>query len=163
MITQETLKEVLHYDPKTGLFTRLKGGSGPNNFIGAIAGFLDDKGYVQICIKNKYYRAHRLAFLYMIGKFPLLYVDHIDGIKTNNKWNNLREATNSQNLQNQKKANSTNLSTGLLGAHKRKNGLITASIMLNGKLKHLGYFKTSEEAHERYLEEKRRIHEFNTL
>ena len=163
MLTQERLKELLHYDPETGLFTRLK--SLGKSKVGNIAGCLNPEGYIQIKINYVLYRAHRLAFLYMTGKLPYDDVDHINGIRHDNKWSNLRECDNSQNMHNRKKAHKNNKSSGLLGVSSSSNGNGTfrATIWLNNKHKQLGTFKTKEEAHERYLEAKRELHEFNTL
>jgi hypothetical protein len=87
-ITAERLRELMHYDPTTGVFTR------------KIAGFLDDLGYVRIGIDGGKYKAHRLAVLYMTGKWPKNHVDHQDQNRSNNRWDNLREATHSQNMAN---------------------------------------------------------------
>jgi hypothetical protein len=160
MITQERLKKLFHYDPSTGFFTRLISMGTASK--GSISNRRDRYGYISIQIDYKDYLAHRLAFLYMTGKFPEIDIDHKDSIKHHNWWDNLREATESQNQQNLKKARVDNKSTGLLGSSFYK-GKYVSKIMLNGKSKHLGYFNTAIEAHERYVEEKRKIHEFNTL
>ena len=98
MITQARLKELLTYDPETGYFTRNVNVKGAN--AGERAGTITAKGYIAIGIDRKHYLAHRLAFLYMTGEWPKELVDHKDTIKINNKWENLREATNSQNKRN---------------------------------------------------------------
>jgi len=162
MLTQERLKELLHYSPETGLFTRIIKSAKKVN-IGDIVGYLDKShGYITISIDYTNYYAHRLAFLYMTGKFPKDQVDHIDGIKHHNKWLNLRDANNSENQQNQKKAFKNNKSTGVLGVYSSGENFIT-KIGINGKQKYLGTFKTIEEAHSAYIEAKRRLHEFGTL
>ncbi len=99
MITQERLKEVLRYEPDTGNFIWL---ISPrfNVPIGTIAGSENSVGYINIRIDTKLYPAHRLAWLYMTGSFPNQDLDHIDRVRTNNKWSNLREATDSQNYLN---------------------------------------------------------------
>ena len=92
MLTKKQLKQVLHYNPDTGIFTWLIKISGVKP--GDIAGTKrkhDGKTYILISINGKKYRAHRLAFLYMIGRFPIELVDHEDGDGINNKWNNIRE------------------------------------------------------------------------
>lgn len=98
-LTQERLKELLHYDPETGVFIWNKSGFG----------FKKDKitnclhknsGYIVIRVNNKLYKAHRLAFLYMEGYLPENEVDHIDRNRSNNKWNNLREVSRSCNVRN---------------------------------------------------------------
>ena len=102
MITQSQLKELLHYDPETGVFTRLKSTTS-NARICDIAGYKKQDGYLLIGINIKQYFAHRLAFLYMTGKFPQKQIDHINTIRDDNRWSNLREANNQQNSYNQTK------------------------------------------------------------
>lgn len=162
-ITQERLKYLFNYNEDTGLFTRLVT-IHYNAKSGDIANHVDKStGYVSFNIDGRIYYAHRLAWFYKTGKWADK-IDHIDGIKTNNKWINLRNGTHAQNLQNYKKANSHNKS-GLLGAHMVNNNPnhFTSEIIKNGKRKFLGTFKTAEEAHKAYLEAKRKLHEFNTL
>lgn len=161
MITQERLKEVLNYNPDTGLFTRLVRTAYCTK-VGDIAGTLDGNGYIAIRIDYKQYPAHRLAFLYMTGKWPENDTDHADGVRSNNKWTNLRDATRSQNCENQKKAHINNKSSGLLGAYPNGKGFY-AMIQIKGKRKYIGTFETKELAHEAYLNAKRELHEFNTL
>lgn len=98
MITQEYLKSILNYDPLTGILTWVNSSRGGWN--GKEAG-TPCIGYLRITINKKNYLAHRLAWLYIYGKFPDGILDHIDGDKTNNRINNLREATFSQNVMNQ--------------------------------------------------------------
>jgi len=94
MITQKELKELLHYNPDTGIFTRLiKTASSVQ--IGDVAGCKHKaNGYIIINVLGIPYRAHRLAWLYMTGRWPKHQVDHDDHIRHNNKWSNLFEATN---------------------------------------------------------------------
>lgn len=158
-LTAERLKEVLRYDAETGHFYCLIG-RGSNAKIGMRAGSIYD-GYIRIKIDKVLYRAHRLAWLYVTGKWPLYEVDHIDGIRSNNQWANLRDATKSQNLQNQKKACKSS-QTGILGVSKNGSGF-SAYIRVDGKQRYLGTFKTPEQAQEIYLKEKRAIHSHNTL
>jgi hypothetical protein len=95
-LTQEYLKSILHYCPDTGIFIWLKPTSNRVS-VGKQAGSLEIFGYITISINGLPYKAHRLAFLYMLGKFPIEEVDHIDNIRCNNAWVNLRECTSSQN------------------------------------------------------------------
>jgi len=161
MLTQERLKELLHYCPETGVFTRIARIQSIN--IGDIAGGVTSYGYWSILIDYKHYQAHRLAWIYVNGMWPKDYIDHINGIKNDNRIINLREANKSQNGQNKKKAHK-NTSTGLLGASFHKiTGKYASQIKVNGKSKHLGLFKTPQDAHQAYLTAKRQLHEFNTL
>jgi hypothetical protein len=101
MLDQKTLKKMLNYDPETGEFTWIMI---PNNTIklGRIAGKLMPNGYTNIRVKKRNYYAHRLAFLWMTGKFPKETVDHINHNKSDNRWNNLRPASYSENMINVK-------------------------------------------------------------
>ena len=161
MLTQEELKLKLHYDESTGVFTRLASKKGVK--VGDIAGYLRPDGYIEISINNKSYLAHRLAWLYVTGEFPINHLDHLSGIKNDNKWLNLREATQAQNLQNQTKPRSDNKS-GYLGVYFHNHaGKFQAQIQLNGKRTHLGLFDTAALASQAYLSKKREIHEFCTI
>ena len=99
MLTVERLKELLHYEPLTGIFTwRVRRGFRAT--VGTVAGYIDDDGYVCITIECRRYRAHRLAWFYMTGDWPDPECDHEDTNKINNRWLNLRQATGSQNQAN---------------------------------------------------------------
>ena len=99
-ITQKRLKEILHYDPETGIFT-WKVKFCRKICIGDTAGHLMPIGYVIIIIKGVKYYAHRLAFIYMNGEPLKNYVDHLNHIKNDNRWVNLREVTRKANSRNQ--------------------------------------------------------------
>lgn len=99
MITQEELKKLIHYDPETGIFVRLVTKNG-GAVAGKEAGCLEKDGYRHIQIRGKKYFSHRLAFLYVTGHFPPEMVDHINNIRNDNRWKNLRMANCSQNQQN---------------------------------------------------------------
>lgn len=133
---QEQLKAVLRYDPETGIFTRLSNG--------AIAGSIKTKGYRYIGIGSRRYRAHRLAFLYMTGSMPKQ-VDHKNGIRDDNRWENLRDASHSQNCQNAitRKDNTS----GVKGVfwHKDKKYWI-ARLKVDGKQHVVGHYKEIAEA-----------------
>ena len=96
-LTQDRLKELLHYDPDTGVFTRRVSLNGNNAIAGSRAGSPDSKGYILIKIDGVLRRAHRLAFLYMTGGAPPEFVDHINRVKDDNRWVNLRPATSREN------------------------------------------------------------------
>ena len=111
-LNQSRLKELLAYDPDTGVFTRLVK-SNRNVRIGAVAGTCDSKGYGQISVDGKLYRAHRLAWLWMTGAWPVAQLDHRNGVRHDNRWENLREATNGEN--NQNAAIRSNNTSGFMG------------------------------------------------
>jgi hypothetical protein len=96
-LTQEILKEYLRYNPDTGEFTRIKG---RKDLIGTRAGSVTEQGYRIIYLLGQYQKEHRLAVLYMTGKFPLVWVDHINHKVDDNRWCNIREATKSENQYN---------------------------------------------------------------
>lgn len=143
MLTQERLKELLHYDPDTGFFTRLV--SRGRAKAGDVAGSETDQGYIRIKIDLEDHQSHRLAFLYMTGRFPEHEVDHISGRRSDNRWVNLRTATSLENGRNQKRP-ITNRS-GVLGVHwHRRSGKWSAQIQVNSSGKHLGLFEEFNDA-----------------
>lgn len=156
-LTQNQLKSVLHYNEETGVFTWISGHRKHKQ-----AGHTAAPAYrTKITVFGKSYYAHRLAWLYVHGKFPALFIDHIDGNVGNNAIKNLREADRSQNQQNIKHAISRSRSK-LLGAIPSRNKW-TAEIVVRGKKLRLGMFNTALEAHAAYLSAKRRVHEFCTI
>lgn len=147
MITHDRLKELLRYNPATGEFVRLVS---LINFVkvGSVAGHIQKRhGYVRISVDGHSYFAHRLAWLYMTGRFPALEIDHKDRNPSNNCWSNLREATHSQNQANTKVYKTNKI--GLKGVHLYK-GRYRAMLSIAGKNKHIGYFGSSSEASEAY-------------
>jgi hypothetical protein len=150
MLTQERLKELLTYDPATGVFrNRIDRG---HVKAGAVAGNTHStKRYRYISIDSRRYFAHRLAWLYMTGEWPKDQIDHINCIRDDNSWSNLREATNSQNHANIGKRRDNK--TGYKGVFRRKDtGKYSARIRINGVQVHLGHFGTAEEAAAIYAE-----------
>lgn len=155
MITQSRLKELLHYDPNTGVFTyRVK--TSYRVEIGDVAGSDNGKGYLQIRLDTVLYKAHRLAWLYMTGEFPAHGIDHENGVHSDNWWDNLRDATKKLNGENQRKAHK-NSTTGLLGVTNRGNKF-RATLHDGGKRHYLGDFDTPEAAHDAYVSAKRVLH-----
>jgi hypothetical protein len=162
-LTQERLKELLSYDPETGVFTNLVLRNHKSARAGAVAGSKNQRNYVEIRIANRNYYAHRLAWLYMLGEWPPALIDHIDTDCSNNKWANLRSATHRQNQQNRRRAISGKIG-GMLGANwMESKGKWRARIRIDGKETHLGLFATKEDAHATYLAAKALHHPFQTL
>lgn len=155
MINQEELKELLHYDPLTGVFIRLRKVANRDT-IGEVVGHVSAKGYVIIKIHQKAYKAHRLAILYMTGEFPIALVDHLNGVKHDNAWFNLREATALQN--NYNKTISAHNKTGYVGVCHHKDRY-RADIRVGGKNVYLGLFATAEAASEAYETVAVQLHE----
>ena len=154
-LTAEQARKVLDYDPNTGIFTwrekvakRIK--------IGDVAGSKHHSGYLTIFSHNQSHRAHRLAWLYMYGMWPSGCIDHINGVKTDNRISNLRNTTHEINMQNIHKF-PKNLSSGLPGACRNGNNW-QAYISIKGKPTYLGTFKTVDEAHKVYMEAKIKYH-----
>lgn len=159
MITQEYLKSILYYNPETGIFIRTVNRS-RNAKIGDVAGYKHHSGYKDIIIKGKTYRQHRLAWLYVYGEFPKHEIDHVNGIKDDNRLVNLRECTRSENQQNRKSKN--NSSSKYVGVNWSKNKRQWRSrITINGVQKHIGYFDSEIDAFKAYCKEKLKIHTFN--
>lgn len=160
-LTAERLRELFHYAPETGVFTRLLRTSNSVR-IGDVAGCRNVYGYWQINCCGKIRPAHRLAWLYVHGVWPKEQVDHIDGDRANNRIDNLREATSAENKQNTRRPRSDNRSSGLLGVS--KEGIKWhAKIQVKNRTIHLGYFESANEAHAEYLRAKAIYHPFNTL
>jgi hypothetical protein len=157
ILTQERLKEVILYSPELGTWTWV-GLCGANRRLnGKAAGRVHHGGYLMIGIDRVQYPAHRLAFLYVTGKFPENIVDHRDTDTLNNKWLNLREATYIQNAQNSK--GSKNRASPYKGAYvDRRYQKFSSSISVNKKKVWLGYFDTAEAAAAAYAEAARKHH-----
>lgn len=103
MLTQEKLKEILFYCPVTGVFTWIKRGKYVNKSLSSAAGHTHKKtGYVSITIDRKFNAAHRLAWLYMTGSYPENCIDHINGVKNDNSFGNLRDVDHATNCKNRK-------------------------------------------------------------
>jgi HNH endonuclease len=92
VLTAERLREMLSYNPATGIFTRLIATSGSVH-IGDIAGTFNSKGYRQIRVDRHQYLASRLAHLFMTGAFPKDQMDHINRVRSDDRWCNLRAVT----------------------------------------------------------------------
>lgn len=172
-LTAARLRELLHYDPETGVFTRrtsvlsMSGRSGrPCQHAGTrLAPKVRPDGYLRATVDGKAYMLHRLAWLYMTGEWPRSEIDHVDGNRAGNAFRNLREATRTENNQNRHSARRDSASR-LLGAFRveRKGRIVWRSgIRADGRMKHLGYFETPLEAHEAYRAAKRLHHPSSTL
>jgi hypothetical protein len=159
LITQVALKEILHYDPDTGLFTFIKKVN-RKLMIGQQAGYLN-KGYVLIKLNGTMYRAHRLAWLYVYGEWPELIVDHINGVGADNRIANLRLVTFTGNAQNRKKI-AVNNTSGHMGVQFTRNKTWAAKIKHMGLAIHLGCFASKDEAIASYIEAKKKLHPHQT-
>jgi len=149
-VNQQLLKEYVKYDPNIGEFVQIKKTHPRDNTrkVGGTLGYEDGRGYIHFSLLGKKYKSHILAWLYIYGKMPENLIDHIDGDRRNNKINNLRLATNSQNQQNRRRFNSL---SGFKGVYPKRNsrGEINKWMAQYNKI-FLGYFKCKIEAAKSY-------------
>lgn len=154
----KTLKSKLTYDTVTGIFVWNLG----ERHAGKIAGSILKNGYVQISVKGKRYLGHRLAWAFVYGKFPKLGLDHENRVRSDNWIDNLREATQAENMQNASLRK--NNKCGFTGVDFHKSaGMFQARIMVNGVREILGHFETPEEASHAYVEAKKELHKFQPI
>lgn len=146
-LTQQRLKELLHYDPLTGIFTRRISLSNRAP-VGSVAGSLNNSdGYLYITVDAKREAAHRLAWLYVYGMWPTGLIDHKDTIRHHNWIDNLREADKSTNGAN--RGLNKNNTSGFMGVTKFRGNYL-AKIKVNRKSIHLGVFLEAIEAAKAY-------------
>lgn len=144
-LTQDRLKSILDYNPKTGVFLWKK--TGNNQFVkkGRTAGWDMGDGYRRVTVLGGTYYAHRLAWLYMHGYFPEHGIDHINRDKKDNRIKNLRVVSQQCNVRNTGvRCNNRSGITGVLWAKQQKKW--QAKIAVSGKTIHLGYHKDKIEA-----------------
>lgn len=137
MLTEALLKEYLWYDPVLGKFIWIKSPAKRIN-IGDLAGRIDSMGYWMLGFQGRQYRQHRLAFLYMTGRWPDQ-VDHLNGDRSDNRWDNLREATHQQN--NWNRDSYKNSKTGVKGVFPSKKKY-QVQIRYKGKANYCGTYET---------------------
>ena len=153
VMTADRLRAVLNYNPLTGDFTRLTRAARRTK-IGEVAGSVNNEGYRHIAIDGRSYKAHRLAWLYMIGGWPTDMIDHIDADRDNNRFANLREASRSQNLANSKpNRRGKTLPKGIVFDGSRWR----ARIQRDKKSHFVGSFKTEAAAVAAYAEAARNL------
>jgi hypothetical protein len=155
-LTADRLRATFSYDAATGLFTRLI--SRGNRRAGHVQTSLRNDGYNGFAIDKKLYLAHRLAWLYVYGRWPDGTIDHINRNKSDNRIENLREVTQAENLQNT--IARIDCSSGLKGVQLRR-GRWNARITVGQKRTHIGTFNSPEAAAKAYAEAARRMHKFN--
>lgn len=151
MITQELLERRFNYDPKTGKLSRkyrelsdcptLASQTNWNNRISEPIGGLNTKGYLCTTINTKVYRVHRLIWLLVIGSWPEYAIDHINGIRNDNRWCNLRDTSDN----NKNKTIQSRNTSGTIGIIEYGN-TCRVHIGVNKQSKYLGSYKTLEEA-----------------
>ena len=149
MLTQEILKEHFRYEPETGHFFWAK--KSYRRILSRPISSKGSRGYIQVCTnlsgKIKTYDIHRLIWIYMYGQTPDE-IDHINGIRDDNRLCNLRNVTHQQNMMNQAKKQLNKTFKGIYLSTNKKRWV--AEICCNNQRKYLGTFDTPEEAYEAY-------------
>lgn len=151
-LTAEQLRPLFEYDPSTGILVRRY------HHTLKRAGTTRPDGSRGVMIWRRQYLEHRLIWLLVTGAWPVGEVDHVNGIPGDNRWDNLRDGSHGLNMQNRRAAQRNNLSTGLLGVTKRKNGTFDARLWSQGRNLQVGNFDDAMVAHQAYLTAKREKH-----
>lgn len=160
ILTADEVSAVLSYDPETGLLSAKIDCS--TRKAGPIHAKPKHNGYLRINVLGTKQYYHRLAWVVYHGDWPKGMIDHINGNTGDNRIINLRDVSASGNQQNLKKARSHS-GSGFLGVFTDRNGRPYSRIIVNGAAKHIGTYSTPEEAHEAYLEAKRKYHAACTI
>lgn len=155
LLTPELARRWIAYNPTSGNLTWLRS---PRYRIpeGSRVCGLNLRGYVQVCLLGGKYTGHRLAWFLHFGEWPKLGLDHINGLRSDNRLANLRDVGQAVNNQNRRSAQRSN-STGFLGVSRFKNRF-KAVITVDGKILNLGNYRTPQEAHTAYVTAKRDLH-----
>lgn len=157
-LTHADLLSRLRYDQLTGVFVWVFAGATRPDLIGSIAGSLTADGYLKITLMGRHFQAHRLAYFYINAAWPSTIVDHRNGCRHDNRYENLRLADDQSNAENRRKARSGNTS-GLLGVSwSNRARKWRAQIQVAGRKTMLGEFDDPKEAHDCYLRAKRAWH-----
>jgi hypothetical protein len=159
-VTAAQVAAVLSYDPLTGLFTWAARNGGRSS-VGATAGYVNRAGYGCIGINKREFKAHRLAWLCIHGRWPAQEIDHINGIRTDNRIANLREASRLENMHNVHAEYKNSM--GVTGIRRTPSGRYSSRINVAGRSEFLGCFITPEEARAAYLAAKRERHTTCTI
>ncbi|WP_408408866.1 HNH endonuclease [Paraburkholderia aspalathi] len=148
-LTAEALRGLLYYSVVTGRFYRLKDSICAKGRVrakaGDVAGGVNKQGYWVISVDGKTYQAHRIAWLYVTGEWPVNIIDHADTNRSYNAWLNLREADSSQNQSNRtRQRNNTSGVKGVCWCSTNHKWVV--QLMVSGKRKHVGYFSGIDSA-----------------
>jgi hypothetical protein len=164
-ITHEELLKALEYNPATGIF-RWKWRDNARKCLntrmaGKVAGCLTSAGYWCIKINSIWVLGHQLAWFYVTGEWAEDQIDHKNGRKSENWFENLQKASTTQNMQNLAKYRGTSKYIGVSWSKQRKKWV--SHICSEGKRYHLGFFEKEEDAAQAYLSAKARLHTFNPI
>ncbi len=157
MIPSEYVRSILDYNPVNGIFTWRKRSDVSNHwngrYAGTIAGRELDNGRITLSIHKQGFFAHRVAYLWMMCRWPGGEIDHINGNPSDNRWENLRVATPSQNKMNRPRQ--SNNKSGFKGVSWKRDKKKWRAVIND---KHLGYFNTAEAAHRAYCAASAKYH-----
>lgn len=154
MLTQAYVREILRYDPSTGIFQWRAARRGIRK--GQRAGSLSVHGYYMIMIDGRLYRAGRLAWLWVHGRWPDPEIDHENTITSDDRLDNLREATRSQNRANRRRQKNNTI--GFKGVKRTPAGRYQARIWKDGRCVYLGTYDRAAEAGEAHAAAAHRVH-----
>lgn len=159
-LIQERARALLDYDSGTGIFTwRMRRG---NVAAGSVAGSPHGGGYVIIGVDGRLHLAHRLAWLWMTGAWPVDQIDHVNGLKTDNRFANLREATTSENHQNMPlRVDNKSGATGVRFCRRSRRWV--AQICIQYRKTTIGSFLTRDEAIQARRAAKAATHRFQPV
>ena len=132
-----SLRAIRHYDPETGLFSRPA-----FNGVNRTCGWMDPQGYVVVSVFGERFMAHRLAHLYMTDEWPTDQIDHINHVRSDNRWSNLRQISAQLNCRT-RRTDRSHSKSGMVGTYELPSGKFSARISL-------GIFDSVEEANEAY-------------
>ena len=155
-LTAQRVREVLNYDPETGVIT-WAAGKGSRARAGSSAGW-EDARYHYVSIDGNNCRRNRIAWVWMTGKWPVGQVDHRNGNGKDDRWCNLRDVSHAVNQQNQRIPSSNNTSGYLGVTWDKAKGKWLAQIKVRNRNVGLGRFSNAEQASFAYLDAKRRLH-----
>ncbi len=156
MLTQAELKSYLFYDKETGIFIRIKTTSNRSK-INSVAGNVCSNGYMEVRVAGKSYLQHRLAWLYEYGVWPSKMIDHINGVRNDNRIENLREVDFRENTYNSKIRSDNKSGVRCVSWDKARNSW-EVRVKIDGKLKHFGNYKYLEDAKSKAEEIRKQHH-----
>ena len=133
------IRSWLTYDPETGALYWSKSG-GDRRVKGRQWGSKSSSGYINGAVMGRSYRAHTIIWIYMTGEYPSEHIDHINGVRDDNRWCNLRMVSNKENSRNSSLSSSNK--TGVTGVYlMKRDGVYVANICVDGKTLYLGRYK----------------------